>query len=256
MTNEEIYEFDLRGYIVFREVLSPAEVGRLREILRRVQVAGGSGKFAFMELDPIFIELMAQPFILEKLRVMLGDWLRFDHAIGIQMTSSERIVENLHGGLLQEGRSFWYQWVPEEGMHNGLIKVSYALNDVNPGDGGFICVPGSHKGNMYHRLRPDSHLVVNPQLKSGDCLIFTEALVHGSQQWTAEQTRQVLIYSYAPGCLAWKNYETIKPYLALATTDLQRDLLRAPFFGDYDEHESKRTGVWPLGRRPRNGFAS
>ena len=27
-------------------------------------------------------------------------------------------------------------------MYNGLLVAMYALKDVNPGDGGFICVPG------------------------------------------------------------------------------------------------------------------
>lgn len=257
MTDEEIYEFDLRGYIICREVLSPAEVDRIREILVDVQPAKGIGKFAFMELDARFMELMAHPRILSMLTVILGAWLRFDHAFGIKMTKTESVEEGLHGGPLDEERSFWYQWVACEGaMHNGLIKVLHALNDVNPGDGGFICVPGSHKRSLYYRLRADSHLVVNPQLRSGDALIFTEALVHGSRQWTADRARHALIYSYAPGFMGWKNYETIKPYLPLATTEIQRELLRPPFVGSYDEHESKQTGIWPGGRRSKISFPS
>ncbi|HZP81290.1 MAG TPA: hypothetical protein VFB21_06615 [Chthonomonadaceae bacterium] len=33
-------------------------------------------------------------------------------------------------------------------MRNGLTVVAYNLKDVNPGDGGFGCVPGSHKSNL------------------------------------------------------------------------------------------------------------
>jgi hypothetical protein len=67
-------------------------------------------------------------------------------------------------------------------MHNGLIKVHYPLSDVNHGDGGFICVPGGHISNIRYFLQDDSHLVVNPSLRADDMLIFTEALVHGSDQ--------------------------------------------------------------------------
>lgn len=165
------------------------------------------------------------------------------------MTQVASVLENLHAGPLQNQRAFWYQWGPGNTMHNGLIKVLYALNDVNAGDGGFICVPGSHKANLLHRPQHDSHMVVNPQMKAGDMLVFTEALVHGSRQWTGEQPRRVLIYSYGPGCMAWKEYSTISEYLTFATTPLQRDLLRPPYVGNYDGSEADSSGRWPKNRR-------
>ena len=58
-------------------------------------------------------------------------------------------------------------------MYNGLTVVMYALKDVNPGDGGFICVPGSHKTNMDFKPAVDSHIVVNPTFRAGDMPIFT-----------------------------------------------------------------------------------
>jgi hypothetical protein len=249
MTKDEIYEFDLRGYIIFRNILSVENVERIRAILANVRGAKDNGKFAFMELDPCFMELMAHPRVLDALKVIVGDWLRFDHAFGIEMSKTVRIEENLHAGPLQNQRSFWYQWAPGQGMHNGKVSVLYALNDVNSGDGGFICIPGSHKGNLYYRPRHDSHLVENPALKSGDALIFTEALVHGSRQWKADHQRRVLFYCFSPGFMAWKHYDTVNPYLSLVTTEIQRELLRPPYVSDYDEHESKRTGEWPKERR-------
>jgi Phytanoyl-CoA dioxygenase (PhyH) len=249
MTLEDIYEFDLRGYIIYRNVLSLEEVDRIRNILVNVKEAKYDGKFSFIELDPYFVELMANPYTLGILQTILGKWLRFDHAFGIKMTKDIGISENLHAGPLQNQRAFWYQWVPGQGMHNGLVKVIYALNDVNHGDGGFICVPSSHKGNANYCPQHDSHLVINPTMKSGDMLIFTEALIHGSRQWTADRTRIALIYSYALGFVAWKSYDTIEPYLSLATNDIQRDLLRPPYVGNYDEHKAERTGEWDKKRR-------
>lgn len=249
MSIEELYEFDLRGYIIYRQVLSPDDVKRIRTIINNVRGARGDGKFSFFDLDPYFMELMAHSHTIGVLKSLIGEWLRFDHAFGLDMSNHSIINNNLHGGPLQNQRAFSYQWVSGQGMHNGLIKVIYALNDVNSGDGGFICVPGSHKGNLYHRPKYDSHLVVNPELKSGDVLIFTEALVHGSRQWTADHRRMALIYSYSPGYMAWKHYDSVKPYLSLATTDLQRELLRPPYVGNYDEKLAEAAGVWPKDRR-------
>ncbi len=249
MTPEKMYEFDLRGFVIYPSMLPKSMVDRMVRLLQDVKGAKESGKFSFLKLDPIFMEVLAYPPTIEILKALLGEWLRFDHTFGMHMTSATPVQEGLHGGSLENQRSFWYQWAPGGVMHNGLIKVLYPLNDVNPGDGGFICVPGSHKSNIRYRPPEESHLVVNPSLRAGDMLIFTEALVHGSRQWVSDVTRLSLIYSYGPGCLAWKRYETVEPYLQLATNDLQRDLLRPPFVGDYDEHSAATTGEWPMGRR-------
>jgi ectoine hydroxylase-related dioxygenase (phytanoyl-CoA dioxygenase family) len=236
MNIQEIYEFDLNGYIVYRNILSQSEVSLINMIIDtcKPSISRGTGKFSFFTLDPCFIEVMSHPRTLEIIRVMLGDQFRFDHALGIEMTKTGGAAQPLHAGPRGEHGAFFYQWVHGR-MYNGLIKVIYALSNNNYGDGGFVCIPGSHKGNIKYLPEKEkiSHLIVNPLLKAGDMLIFTEALVHASQQWTAEHTRRVLIYSYAPGSLAWRNYEAIKYYQKLATNELQRQLLRPPYVGDY-----------------------
>ena len=116
-------------------------------------------------------------------------------------------------------------------MHNGLTVASWQLTDVNPGDGGFICVPGSHKANMHYKPPVDSPLVVNPSLRAGDMLIFTEALVHGTTTWTSSKQRRSLLYKYSPGHSTWSAADNLEPIRALAQNDLQRDLLRPPSVG-------------------------
>jgi len=243
MTIEEMYEFDLNGYIVYPKVLVPEEIEKINTLIDQAGV-GGKRKFSFFHLDSYFLELMAHPKTLAILKIMLGDWLRFDHAFGMEMSNTSRIPEDLHAGPLREQLAFFYQWSNNQ-MRNGLVKVIYALNDVNPGDGGFICVPGSHKGNVKYMPRPNSPLVVNPTLKAGDMLIFTEALVHGSRPWKAENRRRVLIYSYAPGCLAWMNYDWCEPYRAVANNDVQKQLLRPPHVGYSDKEFDLSKGHFP-----------
>ena len=118
-------------------------------------------------------------------------------------------------------------------MHNGLIVVMYALEDVNSADGGFIAVPGSHKANMGVRYKPpvDSHLVVNPSLRAGDMLIFTGALVHGTDVWRSGNRRRSLLYKYSPGHSAWSEAASLEKYLPCARSDLQKDILRPPSVG-------------------------
>jgi hypothetical protein len=252
MTIEEMYEFDLRGFIVCRGLLSSTEVEIALSLTAGATVSPKDGKFSFFGSHPFFMDLMARRTTIDVLRTILGEWLRFDHAFGISMSKEIPITENLHAGPLENQGAFFYQWHGAR-MSNGLLKVIYVLNDVNQGDGGFICVPGSHKANMIYRPSHDSALVEQPTFKPGDALIFTEALVHGSRQWVAGIPRRVLIYSYAPGYLAWRSYDAIRPFLDQAASALQRDLLRPPFVGNYDETSVQTNGVWPKDRRTRTG---
>ena len=84
----------------------------------------------------------------------------------------------------------------------------YALVDAGAGDGGFCCIPGSHKSNFpcpepFRSLEKKGLWLVQPPLKAGDVLIFTEALTHGTLPWTAEHERRSLLFKYSPGHQAW-----------------------------------------------------
>ena len=239
MTDAEIYEFDLNGIIVYRDLIGRDDVSRLNSLIDDKIVQDGkdySHSFSFLDIDACFMDLMAHPRTLGIIRHMIGDWLRLDHHYGLQMdntsVSKGKTKPNLHGGPRQDNGEHEYQWIDGK-MYNGLIVVMYALEDVNPGDGGFIAVPGSHKSNMGVRHKPpvDSPLVTNPSLKAGDMLIFTEALVHGTNTWTSDGRRRSLLYKYSPGHSAWSEASGQERYLPITQNDLQRDLLRPPSVG-------------------------
>ena len=233
MTEAEIFEFDLNGYIVYKDMLTRDQVDLMNGILNE-HIPDETHQFQFITLDPVFMELMAHPGTLRIIRKMIGEWMRLDHAYGIQMDrlTVERghVKPNLHGGPRHDHGEHQYQWFDGK-MYNGLIVVMYALEDINPGDGGLICVPGSHKSNFRYRPPVDSHLVANPSFMAGDMLIFTEALVHGTTTWTSDQRRRALLYKFSPGYSAWVSADGLNDVRALAANDVQRDLLRPPSVG-------------------------
>ena len=234
MTKKEIFEFDLNGLIIYRDLISPKDVSRMNELIDTDQGNEFPQSFSFLHLDPIFMNLMANPKTLDVMRSIIGDWMRLDHTYGLQMKYDSEVRENLHGGLRADQGEHQYQWAHNQ-MWNGLIVVMYALEDVEPNDGGFIGVLGSHKSNINSYKPPvDSHLVHNPSLKAGDMLIFTEALVHGTRAWNSHNKRRSLLYKYSPGYSAWGPSESLSPFLGLAQNDLQRDLLRPPYVGKRD----------------------
>ena len=232
MTEEEIFEFDLNGLIIYRDLIPPEDISKMNSLINADQGNEFPQSFSFLHLDPIFMNLMANPKTLDVIRSIIGDWMRLDHTYGLQMKHDSEVRENLHGGLRADQGEHQYQWAHNR-MWNGLIVVMYPLEDVKPEDGGFISVLGSHKSNVNNYTPAvDSHLVHNPSLNAGDMLIFTEALVHGTRAWKSQSKRRALLYKYSPGYSAWGPSDSLSPFLELAQNDLQRDLLRPPFVGN------------------------
>ena len=105
-------------------------------------------------------------------------------------------------GVPRFPKGSWYRY--ENGrMYNGLMAVGIALSDVKYGDGGFCCIPGSHKGNLLpplevRRLDTDLGMVQQIPMKAGSICVFTECLTHGTLPWQADYERRALIYRYNP----------------------------------------------------------
>jgi len=100
---------------------------------------------------------------------------------------------------------------PERGriFYDDFVIFPY-FDDVFPGDGGLLVVPGSHKAEFErppslfnggviteHEDLPAGVVNVTPQ--AGDAVIMTEMLVHGTLQWKPEgRLRRTLVLRYRP----------------------------------------------------------
>jgi hypothetical protein len=178
-----------------------------------------------------FLDLMDHPMVLPALIELIGSRLRIDHDYCIFMTRGAP-SQMIHGGPRRIETDHWYHY-SDGVMRNGLTVATFALTDSKEGDGGFVCIPGSHKTNFMHNLpsavreqheRP--HYVRNPPLGRGDVLIFTEALMHGTREWTAAHERRALLYKYSPPHSTWR----IEPYdvSRYPTATAQQRRLMAP----------------------------
>ena len=178
------YLFDLQGYLVIENALSPAEVAALNHLideqnlpppeksprfgsaptlessllsrrtaadgtLNQAQVAAvGAG---FLDWGKPFCDLLDHPSIMPVLRFRLGDAFRLDRLYGMYMLKGMKYGK-LHADYgatapkagVQPGE--YYAFRPNQ-IYEGFIVVAWALADAGPGHGGFCCIPGSHKSN-------------------------------------------------------------------------------------------------------------
>ena len=237
MTDEEKFIFDLDGYIVIKDVLTDDEVSEINTITDAKQKAKEAGK----EFGPpsswgdVFQSLIDQPKILPYLTEWLGPKVRLDHDYAIFMSQGEQ-RGRLHGGDNGHEGDHWYKY-RDGTIRTGLTVVTFFAAPAGPGDGGFTCIPGTHKTNYLtsipdevRQFERDAHYVMQPVAEAGDALIFTEALVHGTGKWTAGHQRRAYLYKYSPGHSAWSgNYYDFGKYNGL--TEQQERMLAPPSIG-------------------------
>ena len=224
MDDEQRYLFDLFGFIVVPDVLSQNQVSRLLSTLR-----GSTEQFppvpqaeGPLHWDPIWRDLLDLPDISAILENLIGNPNLFrareeKHEDPLPTFRLDHInvhthIENgfkggrLHGGW--NGTAGFYRY--DNGvLYNGLTTVSFELYDTHPNDGGFACIPGSHKSNL---SLPEGwadlsggvkDCVQRVAAKPGDAIIFTEALIHGTLPWTVDEKRSTVFYKYSPHTLSW-----------------------------------------------------
>lgn len=238
MTPEEKFLFDLHGYLVVKNALTTEEVAELNAIadekIPPATAPGQSRRSRISVWGKPYQALIDHPKILPYLIEIIDSKFRLDHDYCIFMREGDE-GGHLHGGEGHEG-DHWYKYRDGQ-MRNGLTVVTYFLAPAAKGDGGFVCIPGTHKTNFLSSIPRDvlrferpAPYVVQPEVEAGDALIFTEALVHGTAVWRAKHERRALLYKFSPGYSAWsQKYPTPDAYEGL--TSQQRRILSPPSVG-------------------------
>lgn len=239
MNDEQKFQFDLHGYTVIRGVLNEVEVAELNRLAdeKFPRQEGDDLKrstFKIIDWGKPVLDLIDHPRLTPCLDEFLGPKFRLDHDYCIFMQKGGSRGK-LHGGP-HAAPDHWYRYT-DGVIRNGLCVLGVAISDVGPGDGGFCCIPGSHKTNFMDSVpddvrsyERDADYVVQPALKAGDAVLFTEALIHGTMPWTANHERRALLFKYAPGHSAWSgDFYDVDAYGTVS--DQQRRILERPFIG-------------------------
>ena len=193
------YLFDCQGYVVVPQVLDPETVGELRRLLEETgwwdtSVPGQtSHQGDILSLGRPFWDLMDHPGVEPYLSEWLGPQFRLDHVYPIFKSTGGKAQRLHHGGDPFSPHHFYH--VQNGRISCGLTVVTFALTDCGPADGGFACVPGSHKSAFRTPEQivdwTDASKTATVPMRAGDALIFTEALCHGSAPWTGSRSEDL-----------------------------------------------------------------
>lgn len=271
MTESEKYLFDVHGYLVIENALTSAELDAanaavdanadrinirpndLARTSRTLQGSKGRGDLGGLltwekpHCD-IFRELMALPRFAPYLEELLGPGFRLEGMSAITMD------EGAEGFWFHEGaephdrsRGFLYR---NGRMFCGMTNIAIQLTDVGPEDGGFACLPGSHKANypcpdeirLYHEHQGN---IVQIPAKAGDAVLFVECLMHGALPWTAKHQRRTVLMRYQSGVVSEGLMGTYTPPPFFdELTDAQKAVISAPQY----RREDKGSKLYKMGK--------
>lgn len=238
MNDQERYLFDLQGFLAIPNALSAETVAELNRILDDHIAQDTTAETTtkrwggLLGWGPAYRRLIDNPHLTPYLEELLGRNFRLDHDYADLIRQGKGpIGTRLHGGGTPIDPIQYYMCRNGQ-LINGLTVVAYNLRDVNPGDGGFGCVPGSHKSNFpfpdewreLETMQPFMRAVTGP---AGTAIIFTEALTHGTLPWRGSGERRTLFYKYSPGGISWSaRYYNAADYADL--TEREAAILEPP----------------------------
>ena len=223
LTEEEKWYFDLHGYLILRQVITPDEVLQMLSLgfnwLEHPAQAAPPLRVTVKEYGGVINPLPYGDRIFERtslnekvLRVVMGlMWNRprlFNCAL-VQEKKDPSLVgkkKKLHrdtsGFDFPDGfRNPHNDYQAGNGqIYSNFVNSAITLVDV-PKENGFTCIPGTHKSEISFPadLDIDSHPWAPTEtfeLQAGDCLIFSPRLMHGTEFWKMDYDRMVIFNRY------------------------------------------------------------
>jgi hypothetical protein len=221
MTPEQRYLLDVLGYLHIEQALSSEELKSCQEATERYintppdRLPPGFGVdgrrylhgFAF---DKCLEALTRHPSTWPIVREFTNDKPRLISGTLQVNLPGESAVGRLH--CAREG--FGWESTRYETHHGRIycddIIVFPYFDDVHPGDGGLIVLPGSHKAafprpaslfnnGLIHGVEEMSPGVINVTPKAGDMVVTSELMTHGILEWRPkDRMRRFLVLRYKP----------------------------------------------------------
>ena len=221
MDARQKYLFDVNGYLVLEDVLSHHQCDRLIDTMKRMintpndQLPEGvrhrespcvKNLGDLTSAGPEFAELIDIPVIIDILKEIIHHELRLEITYAYIRSKGFPGLE-MHGGgaFDSNGQDITLMYRHFNGhIFSGHTVVAFNLTDVSEEEGGFACIPGSHKANFpipedmkrFKNGKVDTSLLRSVPCKAGSVIIFTEALCHGATPWNSDRERITLFYKY------------------------------------------------------------
>ena len=245
LSDEEIRQFDDKGYLIIRNVLDSDTINKLIEASdqlmasdlqeKRQRNANGlyDGFRNCISIDDAFIPLLAQETILPVVAQLLGAHL--------QLMTSHLIYKHPDPpGTPDTARApGWHRDYGSATKTHGnkvpriLLKCAYYLTDLSePNSGATLVAPGSN--HLLDRItipegQTDPEGALEPSLRPGDCLLFENRIWHAGGANLSGRIRKGVMFGYGYRWVMPMDYRTQEQTLLDKLSPLGQYLVGEPF---------------------------
>jgi hypothetical protein len=255
---EKDYLFDLQGYRIIEDALSPLQLQEINDWIDRqpslpsgawlghVEVQSYQGHDGvnyqnIIEGGKVFEELIDNPAWINEVRRYIENGYH-----GLSINEAFLNVRGpggfigIHAGghvasFIQSVRHVTGKWMV------GQINILMALTDIGPGDGATVVIPGSHKSHEVHPVLaggahaayrdevPASEAMgaIEVHLRAGQAIMFTDAITHGSSPRVNPGQRRIMVYRYSPSSLMPRFNYLPSDELMARLTPVQRAIIQS-----------------------------
>ena len=225
------YRFDLEGFLILENAVQPELIGEINQTIENWLALSDAGEEWLGNVHAVRNENSASHSVSFRNAIEGGacfealidnpNWIEYvkryvdNHGLHIWMNFLPIIRKGHHVRLHSGGHNKMYRTsfqYHDDNFFCGNLNILLAVNDIGPGDGSTLVVPGSHKSNIpnplvHEKKKGRKDYVLEPgdmapylkevHLKAGDAVLFTDALIHGASVRTNEGERRALIYRYS-----------------------------------------------------------
>jgi ectoine hydroxylase-related dioxygenase (phytanoyl-CoA dioxygenase family) len=228
-------EFEEKGYLILRKVLSPEKIERLNqavdEIIATEEDSLSYNIYKSVERHPEIASMIDEPTILPLIVNLLG--------FNIQLHISHLTVRKPNPQDAKTATNHlidWHQDGPHPGFPrlNGItpmyyIKTCYFLSDMSkPDRGNTKIIPGSHN-KPYHPMHRDVNQPLEDEIQvcgePGDVFIFPQNIWHAGSPNRSEFTRRQLFLGYSPIWMRPIDYHQAAESLLTDASPIRKQLL-------------------------------
>ena len=232
---EDKHFFDIAGYLVLDDLLTPDQVVQAQDTLSRVETAtsknitvlsnlsSGRELVNIVEGGGVVEDAMALPRVRQYLQEFI--WGQQYRLVGSRAAIRDPGARSRlnQGGNADPRRYTRYRCLGDGQFRCLMMTCLIALCDTTHGDGTFCAIPTSHKANLPHPYENTDLGAIPPlheiPLQAGSGVLFTENLSHTLKP-PVRQMHAWLSYQYGPSYMVnWPGCDASDDLLARTATD-------------------------------------
>lgn len=227
-TDQERFLFEVAGYLVIPNALSPAEVEGLLEAAKRAHSDYPASEWrqlgALYEREPAVEPLIDHPSVFPKVRALMGD-----HFI-LQSSWCTKSPAHFPGQGFHQDGSGVYEF-RRLALPTPLVqlRIGFFLTDQSrPDQGNMVMIPGSHNARLPlpKGTKPESVPLARVICgEPGTALMFHQGVWHCGTANEMAYPRYIQHMVYAPPWLIPSDRKGNDPEFLARTTPLRRSLL-------------------------------